>query len=129
MSLLHTVFEFLAFKNDIQFWRSRKSLEGLSVKSVLFNVGQSCVVLLYVIDNDTNFVVRLSVGIGLLIEMWKVPKCMDVSIDRANKWFGLIPRVKFANKGSYVQSSTKEYDDVICNYIYIHTDCCSFGHC
>ncbi len=28
VSLLHTVFEFLAFKNDIQFWRSRKSLEG-----------------------------------------------------------------------------------------------------
>jgi hypothetical protein len=28
VSLLHTVFEFLAFKNDIQFWRSRKSMEG-----------------------------------------------------------------------------------------------------
>lgn len=27
VSIFHTIFEFLAFKNDIQFWRSRKSLE------------------------------------------------------------------------------------------------------
>lgn len=40
VSLLHTVFEFLAFKNDIQFWRSRKDLSGLSVRSVLFNIFQ-----------------------------------------------------------------------------------------
>ncbi|KAL3193409.1 hypothetical protein MRX96_017636 [Rhipicephalus microplus] len=33
VSLLHSVFEFLAFKSDIQFWRNRKSLEGLSVRS------------------------------------------------------------------------------------------------
>lgn len=43
VSILHTVLEMLAFKNDIQFWRSRKSLEGLSVRSVLFNIFQSLV--------------------------------------------------------------------------------------
>lgn len=47
VSLIHTVFEFLAFKNDIQFWRSRKSMEGLSVRSVLFNCFQSAIVFLY----------------------------------------------------------------------------------
>jgi len=36
VSIIHTVFEILAFKNDIQFWRTRKSLEGLSVRSVFF---------------------------------------------------------------------------------------------
>ncbi len=80
VSLLHTVFEFLAFKNDIQFWRSRKSMEGLSVRSVLINCVTSFVVLLYILDNETNFVVRISIFIGLLIEMWKIPKCMDVSL-------------------------------------------------
>ena len=59
---------------DIQFWNNRKSLEGLSVRSVFFNVFQSLVVLLYVLDNDTNTVVRISVGIGLLIEIWKIHK-------------------------------------------------------
>lgn len=70
VSITHSVFEFLAFKNgkgqsfsslqliallvDIQFWKNRSSLEGLSVRSVFFNVFQSVIVLLYVMDNDTN---------------------------------------------------------------------------
>ena len=34
VSLLHTVFEVLAFKNDISFWKSKDSMEGISVKSL-----------------------------------------------------------------------------------------------
>lgn len=112
VSLLHTVFEFLAFKNDIQFWRSRKSLEGLSVRSVLFSVFTSLIVFLYICDNDTNFVVKCSVFVGLLIELWKVPKCMNVSIDRSRPVLGVIPRIVITDKGSYVESATKEYDQV-----------------
>ena len=37
VSLLHSVFDLLAFKNDIGFWRNKKSVEGLSVRSVLIN--------------------------------------------------------------------------------------------
>lgn len=48
ISITHSIFEFLAFKNDIQFWKERRSLEGLSVRSVFFNVFQSLIVLLYV---------------------------------------------------------------------------------
>ena len=36
VSLLHSVFEMLAFKNDITFWNSRESMEGISVKSLYF---------------------------------------------------------------------------------------------
>ena len=32
ISIVHSVFEFLAFKNDIQFWKDRKTTEGLSVR-------------------------------------------------------------------------------------------------
>ncbi|CAF1566869.1 unnamed protein product, partial [Didymodactylos carnosus] len=67
VSIVHTVFEILAFKNDIQFWRTRKSLEGLSVRSIFFNIFQSAIVLLYVFDNDTNTMVRISVFVGILI--------------------------------------------------------------
>ena len=38
VSVLHTIFDFLAFKNDVQFWRKKKSLEGLSVRSIGLNV-------------------------------------------------------------------------------------------
>ncbi|KAK0397603.1 hypothetical protein QR680_002188 [Steinernema hermaphroditum] len=117
VSILHTVFEFLAFKNDIQFWRSRRSLEGLSVRSVLFNIFQSGVVFLYICDNDTSWVVKMSVGVGLLIEMWKIPKCLNVNIAYENKILGVIPKVTFSDKGSYVQSATKEYDQLAFKYL------------
>jgi hypothetical protein len=31
VSALHLLFAFLAFKNDISFWRQKKTMEGLSV--------------------------------------------------------------------------------------------------
>lgn len=36
VSLLHTVFEVLAFKNDISFWKEKDSMEGISVKTLYF---------------------------------------------------------------------------------------------
>ena len=34
--VLHTIFEFLAFKNDVSFWSQKDSMEGISVKSLYF---------------------------------------------------------------------------------------------
>ena len=31
VSMLHSVFDFLAFKNDIGFWKDKKNVQGLSV--------------------------------------------------------------------------------------------------
>ncbi|EFN88050.1 Cleft lip and palate transmembrane protein 1-like protein, partial [Harpegnathos saltator] len=117
VSILHSVFEFLAFKNDIQFWNNRKSLEGLSVRSVFFNVFQSLVVLLYVLDNETNTVVRISCAVGMCIEVWKINKVIDTTINREVKIFGIFPKISFQDKGSYVESSTKEYDRLAFKYL------------
>lgn len=59
---------------DIQFWNNRESLEGLSVRSVFFNVFQSVIVFLYVLDNDGNMMITISCFIGLMIEVWKIKK-------------------------------------------------------
>ncbi|KAF0287196.1 Cleft lip and palate transmembrane protein 1 [Amphibalanus amphitrite] len=117
VSLLHSVFEFLAFKNDIQFWNNRESLEGLSVRSVFFGVFQAGVIMLYVLDNDTNAVIRISCAIGMAIECWKITKVSDVKIDRQNRILGIIPRISFEDKGSYVESSTREYDKMAFKYL------------
>lgn len=117
ITLVHNVFEFLAFKNDIQFWRNRKSLEGLSVNSVLFSCFTSFIVLLYVLDNETNTVVRISVGIGLLIDLWKVPKVLTIKLNHENKYFGVIPRVEWIYKTSYVVSNTNDYDRLAFKYL------------
>ena len=39
VSILHSVFDMLAFKNDIGFWRGKKNVEGLSVRTVAINCG------------------------------------------------------------------------------------------
>ncbi|XP_050296880.1 putative lipid scramblase CLPTM1 [Anthonomus grandis grandis] len=109
VSLLHSVFELLAFKNDIQFWNNRNSLEGLSVRSVFFSVFQSLVVLLYVLDNETNILIRVSCFVGLGIELWKIWKVVDIKFENG--------RIVFKDKGSYVESSTKVYDELAFKYL------------
>jgi len=51
------------------------------VRSVFFNVFQSLIVLLYVLDNETNFVVKISIFIGLAIELWKIHKVIDIKVN------------------------------------------------
>ena len=72
--------DWVVYLADIQFWRSRKTLEGLSVRSVFFNVFQSVIVLLYVMDNETNTVIIISCFVGLLIEIWKINKAVDIKV-------------------------------------------------
>lgn len=109
VSIIHSVFELLAFKNDIQFWNNRNSLEGLSVRTVFFSVFQSLIVLLYVLDNETNTLVRISCFVGLCIEMWKIKKVVDIKFENG--------RIYFEDKGSYVESSTKQYDQLAFKYL------------
>ncbi|KAH9281009.1 Cleft lip and palate transmembrane protein 1 -like protein [Echinococcus granulosus] len=117
VSVIHSIFEMLAFKNDIQFWRSRESFEGLSLRSVLFNIVQSVIVVLYVLDNDTNFVVRISVCIGLAIEIWKIHKVFKIRFDQNRKLFFILPRPSFEWQSSYVESETKAYDQMAFKYL------------
>ena len=41
---------------------------------------QSLIIVLYVMDNETNFVVRCSVVVGLGIEVWKIFKVVNVKV-------------------------------------------------
>ena len=41
-------------------------------RTVFFNVFQNVIVVLYVFDNDTNPVIKISCFVGLAIECWKV---------------------------------------------------------
>jgi Cleft lip and palate transmembrane protein 1 (CLPTM1) len=95
----------------------RQSLEGLSVRSVFFSVFQSVIVLLYVLDNETNFMIKVSCFIGLGIEIWKIQKVVNINIQYENKIFGILPRIQFSDKGSYAESSTKQYDNLAFKYL------------
>ncbi|XP_071962542.1 putative lipid scramblase CLPTM1 [Antedon mediterranea] len=117
VSIVHSVFEFLAFKNDIQFWNNRKSLEGLSVRSVFFGVFQSLIVLLYILDNETNFVIKVSIFIGLLIDCWKITKVVTIKVDPDRHFLGFLPWITYEDKSTYVESETKQFDKMAFKYL------------
>ena len=87
------------------------------MRSVFFNVFQNLIIVLYVFDQDTNTVIRISTIVGLGIEIWKVTKVQDVSFDFENKVFGLIPRLKLDDKKDYEDSGTKEFDRMAFRYL------------
>jgi len=111
VTLLHTVFDFLAFKNDIVFWKNKKNLEGMSVKTIFVNTGCQFIIFLYLLDNDTSWIILISCGVGLLIEMWKIKKAVIVELD----WTKRFP-LTFKDRASYA-SKTKEYDDQAMRYL------------
>ncbi|KAF5727625.1 cleft lip and palate transmembrane protein 1 [Tripterygium wilfordii] len=113
VTVLHSVFDFLAFKNDIQFWNKNKSMEGLSAKSVVVNFISQLIVFLYLLDNETSWMILASSGIGCCIEFWKIGKAMHIEIDRSR----FIPLLRFRDRESYAKNKTKEYDDLAMKYL------------
>jgi len=114
VSILHTVFDLLAFKNDISFWRQNKSMEGLSARSIVINFFCHAVIFLYLLDNETSWVVLFSSFLGLLIEAWKIGKAMVLSLT----WkFGFLPWPKLDDKKGYKESATKRYDQQATLYL------------
>ena len=71
------------------------------MRSVFFNVFQSLIVLLYVMDNETNTIIKVSCFVGLGIEIWKINKVLDISIDPEGSFLGIFPKLVFKDKGSY----------------------------
>ncbi|KAJ1950587.1 hypothetical protein IWQ62_006544, partial [Dispira parvispora] len=82
ITLLHSVFDFLAFKNDIAFWKGKKDTTGISVRAILSNIVFQMIIFLYLLDNrqGTSWMILFSQGAGLVIEVWKVKKAVDIRV-------------------------------------------------
>ncbi|KAE9019602.1 Cleft lip and palate transmembrane protein 1 [Phytophthora rubi] len=105
VSLLHSLFDFLAFKNDVSFWKNQKSLVGLSLRTIVLNTFFQLVIFLYLIDNDTSWLILVQSGIALLIDVWKIKKAVVFSRDADNK-------LVVSGVESYEDSPTAEHDRV-----------------
>lgn len=123
VSILHMIFEMLAFKNDVSHWRKKKDNIGTSVRTILANVFMQTVIFLYLMDNNenTSWMILFGQGMGIAIEAWKVTKAVDVRV-RAAPEGSLIPyRVVFEDKHklSDVEKKTQEYDEIAFRYLYM----------
>ena len=109
VTVLHSVFDFLAFKNDISFFKGKRSMEGISIRSMIVNAFFQIVIFLYLMDNDTRKMVLLSNGVGLLIEFWKITKAIKFSFEGG--------RLQWKETSTYSESKTKEYDEVATTHL------------
>ncbi|KAL8281049.1 hypothetical protein RQP46_006407 [Phenoliferia psychrophenolica] len=82
VTILHMLFEFLAFTSDITHWKNKKELVGVSVRTILTNVFVQLIILLYLVDNNenTSWMILGGQGVGLLIEAWKITKAVDIKV-------------------------------------------------
>lgn len=85
----HLLFDFLSFKNDVSFWRSKRSLGGLSARTVLWRAFSQLVIFFYLLDEHTSLLVLVPAGVSAVIELWKVTKILHVRVS----WSGWKPRV------------------------------------
>uniref|UniRef100_A0A674EN61 Lipid scramblase CLPTM1L n=1 Tax=Salmo trutta TaxID=8032 RepID=A0A674EN61_SALTR len=69
VTAFHFIFEFLAFKNDISFWRKKKNMVGMSRKTVLWRCFSTIVILLKMLEERSSLLGLIPVGIGTTIEV------------------------------------------------------------
>ena len=57
VSAIHLLFDFLAFKNEISFWRNRTTMEGLSTRTLIWRAFSQSIIFLYLMDEETSLLV------------------------------------------------------------------------
>ncbi|KAK4694233.1 hypothetical protein P7C71_g3314, partial [Lecanoromycetidae sp. Uapishka_2] len=123
VSVLHMIFEALAFKSDISHWRNKKDNVGISVRTILANVFMQTVIFLYLMDNSegTSWMILLGQGMGILLEAWKITKTVDVRVRPAEEGSFLPYKITFEDKHklSETEEKTKEYDEIAFRYLYL----------
>jgi len=121
VSVLHMVFEMLAFKNDVQHWRSKKEMTGVSIRTIITNVVVQLIILLYLIDNNdnTSWMILFGQGMGMVIEAWKITKAVDISVVPSAPGSTLPYRVSIKDKHelSEDEKQTKVFDALAFRYV------------
>ncbi|KAK3735199.1 hypothetical protein QZH41_017946 [Actinostola sp. cb2023] len=113
ISIFHILFDFLAFKNDINFWRKTDSMVGLSSRTLVWRCVSSIVIVLYLVDEKGSLLVTIPAGIGTIIEAWKMSKAFKLSIKFENSYK---PSIQFGERSSK-EKETDCFDDEALYYL------------
>mmetsp|Transcript_11259 Transcript_11259/g.42021 ORF Transcript_11259/g.42021 Transcript_11259/m.42021 type:complete len:618 (-) Transcript_11259:109-1962(-) len=90
-SVLHLLFEFLAFRSDVNFWRNNKTLRGLSVRAVAVELLFQFIIMMFLYDEGASLLVLGPAAIGVGIQAWKVKRATGVTVDTSQGF----PRLRY----------------------------------
>jgi len=105
ITILHLVFEYLAFSSDINFWRSKTSFEGLSSSSVTMQACMNIIMFLYVKEQQQTKFVMYFIGFRFCLNLWKLQKLTTVRFD------GSWPYLRWENRAG-ANNSLEELQEV-----------------
>lgn len=84
-SVFHLLFEFLTFKNEVEFWKGNKDLTGLSVRALFMDFFSQCIILLFLIERDSSLLMTIPSAVGCLIAFWKCHRGAGFKFVRIDK--------------------------------------------
>ncbi|XP_015597472.1 cleft lip and palate transmembrane protein 1-like protein [Cephus cinctus] len=115
IAAMHLLFDFLAFKNDVSFWRSKNNLAGLSVRTVLWRAFSQAIIFFYLLDEGSSLLVLIPAGVGTVIELWKSKKILRAEFVKGP---GIIPRIRFnPTEKNSAEARTREFDAESMRYL------------
>ena len=101
-SVLHLLFEFLTFKNEVSFWSNNTDLTGLSVRSLFLDMIGQIIIVLYLIEKDSSLLMIVPSSIGCLIAAWKCQRAAGLAFVKISNfssnhasgdWWNAVPRL------------------------------------
>lgn len=109
----------ILYDADIAFWKKKDNSTGVSVRSIITNIFFQIVIFLYLLDNnqDTSWMILISQGVGLAIEIWKVFKALKYELIWAPGSFLPTVRTQESQGSSEDEDDTAKYDAIAFKYL------------
>ena len=116
ISYIHMGLDYLAFRDEIKFYKGRRNLSGVSTSTVITRFLCSFIILLYLLDGGgTSWVVLLSLVSSCSIEAWKVWRLLRPRISfqrKPNKKFPYFGLLSVRTPQTTGEQDTQKYDHV-----------------
>uniref|UniRef100_A0A7S1UEK9 Cleft lip and palate transmembrane protein 1-like protein n=1 Tax=Phaeomonas parva TaxID=124430 RepID=A0A7S1UEK9_9STRA len=102
-SVLHLLFEFLAFRSDVNFWKNNKTLKGLSARAVAVEMLFQFIILMFLQDEGASLLVLGPAAVGVAIQAWKVKRATGLTLDTS----GGFPKVRLLRLEAEAEEAAK----------------------
>lgn len=113
ISYLHMWFSYLAFRDEIRFYRGKNNMLGVSASTVITRLICSVIIFLYLVDGGgTSWVVLLSIFSECVVEAWKAFKLLQPTFTPTH-----FPFVSIRQLQTEKERETVEYDHIAMKYL------------